>query len=128
MAETKLAGKKIVIVEDDKFLGSLVSKKLIAAGAEVTLINKGEEAVAAVEKVTPTIVILDLLLPGMSGFDILKKIRHDDRLKATPVIILSNLGEEKDIAQGKELGVNDFLIKATINMDEIVDHIAKIIG
>jgi DNA-binding response OmpR family regulator len=124
---TKLGGKKIVIVEDDKFLGSLVSKKLISAGSAVTLVSKGEEAVSTIEQVAPDLVILDLLLPGMSGFDILKKIRHDDRFKKLPVIILSNLGEEKDIQQGKDLGVNDFLIKATVNMDEIADHIAKIL-
>lgn len=126
MADTsKLTGKKVVIVEDDKFLGSLVSKKLIGAGCQVTLVNKGEEAVATIEKEMPNIIILDLLLPGMSGFDILKKVRHDDRFKTVPVMILSNLGEEKDIQQGKDLGVNDFLIKATINMDEIVDHVAR---
>lgn len=121
----KLRNKSIVLVEDDKFLGGMVSKKLLDAGARVTLVEKGEEAVPVITQVKPDIILLDLLLPGMSGFDILKIIHADENLKHIPVVILSNLSEEKDIVQAKGLGVTDFLIKATIDMNEIVDHVVR---
>lgn len=127
-AQSKLPqGTKIVMVEDDKFLGSLVAKKLVSEGCTVTSVSKGEEALGAIERETPDVILLDLLLPGISGFDILKKIKHDDRMKNIPVIVLSNLGEEKDIKMGQELGANNFLIKATLNIDEIVDEVAKVL-
>jgi DNA-binding response OmpR family regulator len=124
-SDVRLQGKKIVIVEDDTFLGSLVVKKLMNAQGKVTLINKGGEAVAGVEKELPDIVLLDLLLPDMSGFDILKGIRENAKTSKTPVIVFSNLGEEKDIKQATDLGATAFLIKATISPDEIVAQIIQ---
>ncbi len=123
--DTKLTGKKIVIVEDDQFLGGLVSGKLSSTGAEITLIEKGEGAVEKITKVSPDIILLDLLLPGMSGFEILKALRETSEFKKTPVIVLSNLSEGGDIQAAKDLGVTEFLIKATVNINEIPSHIAR---
>ncbi len=123
-----LQGKKILIVEDDSFLGSLVVKKLMAAEGNVILVSKGSDAVETIQKEMPDIVLLDLLLPDVSGFEILKAARADVTIKNIPIIVFSNLGEEKDIKQATELGATAFLIKATISPDEIVTEINRALG
>ena len=90
--------------------------------------SNGEEAVKIFETETPDVVLLDILLPGIDGFEILKKIRANEKTKNTPVIILSNLGQKTDLEKGKELGATKFLIKATVNLDEIVGEIKKTLG
>ncbi len=125
---TTPTGRKVLIVEDDKFLGGLVAKKLMAAGFQVILLDRGGQAVSNIEKERPQIVLLDLLLPDMSGFDILEKMYKNADLKSIPVIILSNLAEQSDIQKAKNLGAHSFLIKATVNIDAIVTKVGHIIA
>ena len=120
-------GIKIVIVEDDKFLGGLVSKKLVDNGCVVNHVETGERAQPAVEADMPDLVFLDLLLPGMSGFDVLAGLKRNDKTKNIPVIILSNLGEREDIRRGLDLGATSFLIKASMTVDSIIDEASRIL-
>lgn len=120
-------GTKIVIVEDDKFLGGLVSKKLIDDGCAVNHIENGELAQTAIESEIPDLIFLDLLLPGMSGFDVLAGLKKADNTKNIPVIVLSNLGERDDIRRGLDLGATSFLIKASMTVDSIIDEAARIL-
>jgi DNA-binding response OmpR family regulator len=120
-------GVKIIIVEDDKFLGGLVSKKLIDEGCVVRHIESGELAQAAAESDMADLMFLDLLLPGMSGFEVLAGLKNADKTKDIPVIILSNLGEREDIRRGLELGATSFLIKASMTVDSIVNEASRIL-
>jgi DNA-binding response OmpR family regulator len=120
-------GTKIVIVEDDKFLGGLVSKKLAEEGCSVNHIENGELALAAVEGDLPDLIFLDLLLPGMSGFDVLAGLKKNDKTKNIPVIVLSNLGEREDIRRGLDLGATSFLIKASMTVDSIIAEASRIL-
>lgn len=120
-------GVKVVIVEDDKFLGGLVSKKLIDEGCVVRHVESGEPAQAVIESDIPDLVFLDLLLPGMSGFDVLAGLKKNDKTKGIPVIILSNLGEREDIRRGLDLGATSFLIKASMTVDSIVGEASRIL-
>lgn len=120
-------GTKIVIVEDDKFFGGLVSKKLIDDGCLVHHIENGEAAQMAVENNMPDLIFLDLLLPGMSGFDVMAGLKKSDQTKGIPVIILSNLGEREDIKRGLDLGATSFLIKASMTVDSIIGEAARIL-
>ena len=120
-------GTKIIIVEDDKFLGGLVSKKLIAESCAVRHIESGELAQAAAESDLPDLIFLDLLLPGMSGFDVLAGLKKSDKTKDIPVILLSNLGEREDIKRGLDLGATSFLIKASMTVDSIVSEASRIL-
>jgi DNA-binding response OmpR family regulator len=120
-------GTKIIIVEDDKFLGGLVSKKLIDSGCTVTHVESGEQAQAVVEAEKPNLIFLDLLLPGMSGFDVLAGLKNVESTKNIPVILLSNLGEREDIRRGLDLGATSFLIKASMTVDSIVSEASKIL-
>jgi DNA-binding response OmpR family regulator len=120
-------GTKIIIVEDDKFLGGLVSKKLIDDGCVVRHLESGELAQAAAETDVPDLIFLDLLLPGMSGFDVLAGLKNIPKTKDIPVIILSNLGERADIKRGLDLGATSFLIKASMTVDSIVGEASRIL-
>jgi DNA-binding response OmpR family regulator len=120
-----LTGKRILWVEDDKFLGTIVSKRMSEYKCEMFLAKNGDEAFAYLkqQKLPPHIIVLDLVLPGMSGFDILKNIRNDTALAEVPVIILSNLNQSADIERAKILGAQKFMVKASASLDEIIKSI-----
>lgn len=122
--------KKVLIVEDDQLLRSLCSKKLLTEGFTVDTAIDSQEGLEKVKQNKPDLILLDLVLPGMSGFEVLKIIKSDPdkKIAEIPVIILSNLGQESDIEKGKNLGASDYLIKATTTTDEIVEKIQKILG
>lgn len=119
---------KILVVEDDKFLRELLSHKLEAAGFSVLLAIDGQEALKIVKEEMPQIVLLDLVLPGIDGFEILKQIKENDQTSKIPVIVLSNLGQKEEIEKGMSLGANDYLIKAHFTPDEIIEKIGKVLG
>jgi CheY-like chemotaxis protein len=120
--------KKILIVEDDTFLQGLTATKLSKEGYEVLTASNGEDAVKKVTTEVPDFVLLDLVLPGIDGFGILEQIRKNEKTKAIPVIIFSNLAEDKDIQRAKELGANEFMIKSNFTLDELAEKISQIIG
>ena len=125
--ESILKGKKIMWVEDDKFLNDIISRKLSGTGCELMHVGSGEEAFAKIEEAIPDIILLDILLPGMDGYEILKKLKENPKSASVPVIILSNLGQKSDVERGKELGADKFLIKATVSLDEIISEIAEVL-
>ncbi|MBX4210389.1 response regulator [Candidatus Parcubacteria bacterium] len=127
MAETiSLKDKKIMWVEDDQFLSDLISRKLAAQGCKLIYAATGEDALKKLETEKPDLILLDILLPGINGFEVLEKIKADQRLKAIPVIILSNLAQKSEIDRGKSLGADRFLIKATLILDQVVNEIKTV--
>lgn len=119
--------KKILIIEDDPLLLDLCVKKLQKEGFEVDIALDSKQGLEKTIGDKPDLVLLDLVLPGMNGFEILEQIKtnSDTNVSQIPVIILSNLGQESEIAKGKELGAADYLIKATVTMNEIADKIKQ---
>lgn len=115
--------KKILWVEDDKLIGSILSKKLIASGFDLFHAKNGQEAFQYLADHVPDAMVLDLLMPGMSGFDILQKAKMDPRLKTVPAMILSNLNKQSDIERAKVLGAQKFLVKAAASLDQIVEEV-----
>ncbi len=120
--------KKILIVEDDTFLKNLAAKKLSGEGYEVVTASNGDEASNAIDKETPDLVLLDLLFPGdTDGFGILQKIRQNTAMQNTPVIIFSNLSDEKDMTKARDLGATDYMIKSNFTLEELVEKIKTLI-
>jgi len=121
-------GKKILLVEDDNFLSTLLTKKLMDSQAQVMRAADGEEAINVL-KSNPKfdLVLLDLMLPKIGGFQVMEAINADEKIKGTPVIILSNLGQKNDVEKGVSLGAKKFLVKAILSLDEIVEVVAEII-
>ena len=118
----------VLVVEDDKFLRELLVRKLTAEGFDVENALDGETAFGILANKTPNIILLDLILPNIDGFEILARVRKDAKTEKTPVIIFSNLGEKADIDKAMGLGATDFMVKANFTLDEIVTKIHSIIG
>ncbi len=122
--DSTLPKKKIILwVEDDLMIKTILGNKLIAAGFDVIHVSTGEEAIYRFKQVTPNLIVLDLLLPGIDGFELLKQIHTDDVLKNIPVIILSNVQRESDVAAAKAMGVKKFLIKPSTSLEEIIAEV-----
>ena len=117
--------KKILIIEDDKFLKELIAQKLVKEGYNIAEAIDGEEGIKKVKSEQPDLVLLDLILPGIDGFEVLSKMKEDSSLVSIPVIILSNLGQKEDVEKGLKLGAADYLIKAHFTPREIIEKIKK---
>jgi len=120
--------KKILIVEDDKFLRELISQKLLKEGYDISEAVDGEKGLKAVKDEKPDLVLLDLILPGIDGFEVLSEVKEDALLSKIPVIILSNLGQKDDIERALKIGATDYLIKAHFTPAEIVSKVKGILG
>lgn len=119
--------KKILIVEDDKFLRELVAQKLSKEGYNVAQAIDGEDGVKKTKEEMPDLILLDLILPGIDGFEVLSRIKDDATLKDIPVIILSNLGQKEDVEKGLKLGAADYLIKAHFTPGEIIEKVQGVL-
>jgi len=119
--------KKILVIEDDKFLRELISQKLLHEGYGIAEATDGEKGLEAVEKEKPDLVLLDLILPGVDGFEVLAKMKEDSTMAQIPVIILSNLGQKDDIEKGLKMGAVDYLIKAHFTPAEIIEKIRVVL-
>lgn len=121
----RLSGQKILWVEDDQFLSSILAVKLSHEGSVGFYAKNGEEALEILGRETPDIILLDLLLPGMTGFEVLQAIRANSKMANVPIIVLSNLGQKEDMEKTKQLGATKYLIKAEHDLDDIVNEVAK---
>jgi len=119
--------KKVLIIEDDSFLQGLEVGKLRKDNYEVIVASTGEEGMGKIAEAGIDLILLDLILPKFDGFEILRKVKETDGLKHIPVIVFSNLSEEKDIKKAENLGATDFMVKSNFTLDELIDHINKIL-
>ncbi|OHA33832.1 MAG: hypothetical protein A2928_03625 [Candidatus Taylorbacteria bacterium RIFCSPLOWO2_01_FULL_45_15b] len=126
-SQRTLKGKTIMWVEDDVFLSDIIARKLSNEECKLLHAASGDTALAMIEKEMPDIVLLDILIPGIDGFEILSRVKANPALKKIPVILLSNLGQKDDIEKGQKLGAERFLVKATVTLDEIVEEIKKVV-
>lgn len=119
--------KKILIVEDDRFLRELIARKLTAEGFNIAEAVDGEDGLRKIKEEKPDLVLLDLILPGIDGFEVLAKAKDDPAIASTPIIILSNLGQREEVEKGLKLGAADYLVKAHFTPGEIVEKIKIIL-
>lgn len=112
--------KKILLIEDDQHLTTLIKIKLEKEGYQVIAMPDGTNALAVLQKERPDILLLDFELPLRSGVEILEEIRKNDEMKSLPVIVISNSGSPVEVLRFQKLGVKDYLIKAELNLDELV--------
>lgn len=117
---------KVLLVEDDPFLLSMYSTKFESEGFEVAVATDGEEGLKLAAKETPSIILLDILLPKIDGFEVLKALKKEEGTKNIPVILLTNLSQKDEVEQGISLGASDYLIKAHFMPSEVVEKIKKL--
>lgn len=119
--------KKILVIEDDRFLRRLLLERLEDEGYSVDGAVDGEEGLKKAKETKFDLILLDLILPGIDGFEVLTNLKKEESLKDIPVLILSNLGQKEEIEKGLKLGAIDYIIKAHFTLDEIVEKIKRIL-
>ena len=120
-----MAKEKILIIEDDVFLAEVLINKLVAAGFETDLAVNGKDGLEKIRSLKPSLVLLDIILPEMNGYQILEEKIKDDAIKNIPVIVVSNSGQPVEIKRALSLGVKGYLIKADIDPDEAVQKVKE---
>ena len=118
--------KKILLVEDDSFLSSLLKNRLQKEGFEVVLAKDGDEAINYLRNINPDLLLLDLILPKKTGFEVMEELRSNPQLQGNsnlPIIVISNLGQQEDIVKSRQLGAIEYYVKAKVSIDELVEKI-----
>lgn len=120
--------KRILLVEDDDALANAYSSRLIAEGLEVQRVSNGEEALSTALIFKPDLVVLDAMMPKISGFDVLDILRNTPSTANIRIIMLSALSQESDQKRAKDLGVDDYLIKSQVMITDVVARIKAVLG
>ena len=120
--------QKILIVEDEAILQKALQEILLQENYEVISALDGELGLKMASSETPDMVLLDLILPKMDGFEVLEALKKDERTKKIPIIILTNLGGTEDVQKALVLGATNYIVKADHDLSEIVEKIKGIIG
>ncbi len=121
---------KILLVEDDMILAEMYQAKFELEGHDMKVVNNGEDCLKLLKNYTPDLILLDILMPKLNGFHVLKEIKKQPNLRQIPIILLTNLGQaEVDMNQelAHALGVNDYLIKSHHTPDEVVDKVLRVL-
>ncbi|MES2007018.1 MAG: response regulator [Patescibacteria group bacterium] len=120
---------KLFIAEDDPLMSRMYERAFRLGGHELTMAGDGEDALAQLEKMDPkpVLILLDVMMPKMSGFDVLRKVKEDEKLKKIPVILLTNLAGQQDAEKGLELGAVLYLVKSEYNPKQVVEKVEEII-
>ncbi len=115
--------QRILVVEDDRFLRKAAEAALRRQGFTVLVAADGEEGLRVARSELPDLVLLDLIMPGLQGFEVLKLLKADAATSAIPVIILSNLGQDSDVKEAMDAGAVDYLVKANLALDTLVARV-----
>lgn len=120
--------KKILLVEDEPIITELLRKKLIGEGYEVSAAGNGEDGLKMMRGVKPDLVLLDIIMPKVGGFEVMEEMQKDPRLEKIPVIVISNSGQPVELDRAQRLGAKDWLIKTEFDPQEVLDKVIKQIG
>lgn len=119
--------KTILLVEDDENLASVYETRLQAEGFNIKRVANGEDAIAAATQALPDLILLDVMMPKVSGFDVLDILRNTPETTNVKVIMLTALSQDSDKERAKALGVDDYLIKSQVVIADVVDKIKKLL-
>ncbi len=115
----------LLVAEDDQFYANLYRTKLEKEGFGVVTAANGKETLELLKQHSPNLIILDLVMPEMDGFEVLKKIKEEKNLRDVPVIILSNLGQQEDIDRAQALGVFKYIVKSNVSIHQMVESVEE---
>lgn len=118
--------QKIFIVDDDKFLLDMYALKFNEAGFEVCAAGSGADVLDKLsDGFVPDIILLDVVMPGMDGFELLRNIKEKKLVPSAKIIIFSNIGQENDIERGKKMGADGYIVKASVTPTEAVEKVKE---
>ena len=121
-------GQRILLAEDDRFLRKAAETTLKRHGFEVVTAIDGEDALREIQKEAPDLILLDLIMPKMQGFEVLQRVKADPVTAGIPVIILSNLGQDRDVERALEAGAAAYFIKSNLSLDDLVKQVRQTLG
>ncbi|MBP9986131.1 response regulator [Candidatus Saccharibacteria bacterium] len=119
---------KIALIEDNTVISQMYRMKFESEGFDVKLATNGENGIALVKDFSPDIILLDIQMPVMNGAEALKKIRKLDNAQETPVIILTNLGEEEAPKDLASLNISSYIVKANLTPSQVVKKVKEVLG
>ncbi|OIP24910.1 hypothetical protein AUK11_02015 [bacterium CG2_30_37_16] len=119
---------KIMLVEDDVALRDIYSARFGAENYNVVVASDGEEALSIAVKEKPDIVLLDIMMPKISGFDVLDILRATPETKITKIIVMSALSQPSDVEKGKALGADEYLVKSQVTLSEVVEKVKQVLA
>ena len=117
-----------MIIEDDHFLSSLMKARLEKEGLTVIQAFDGEEAMQILKTELPSLIILDLIMPKVTGFEVLQMISITPQLDQVPVIIVSNLAQDSDIEKARQLGAKEYFIKVKVSIDDLIGKVKTLVA
>jgi CheY-like chemotaxis protein len=120
--------KKILLIEDEEIMIDILQRKLSKEGYEVSKAVDGKEGLEIMKEVKPDLVLLDIVMPKMGGFEVMEAMAKDSSLKRIPIIVISNSGQPVEINRVKEMGAKDWLIKTEFDPQEVLDKVRRQIG
>lgn len=120
--------EKILLIEDEELIIRLLSKKLAAIGYDVSLAMDGREGLEKIKQIVPDLILLDIVMPRMGGFEVMAEMKKDEKIANIPVIIISNSGQPLELEKAKELGAADWLVKTEFDPKEVAEKIQKYIN
>lgn len=120
--------KKIVLVEDEEILIKLLEDKLASEGYQVITARDGAEGLEKIKEGKPDLILLDIIMPKMGGFEVMEELNKDEMLAKIPVVIVSNSGQPVELERAKKMGVKDWLIKTEFDSREVVEKVKNLIG
>ena len=121
------SSRKVLIIEDDEMLAGMYSEKFTITNYNVEVAYNGSEGLKKAKEFKPDIILLDIIMPKMDGFVVLKKMKKDEELLEIPVIMLTNLGQSDDIEKAKKLGAVDYFIKANHTPAEVIKKVEEVL-
>ena len=119
---------KVLIIEDDNFLSDLYKIQFEKSGYKVVQAYDGLDGLSKISIESPSIVVLDLIMPELSGLEVLERLKKDPKFSAIPVVVLSNLRDEEKMKKALTLGAVGYIIKPTLTPKQIVEEVGKYIG
>jgi CheY-like chemotaxis protein len=125
--QTTMAGKRVLLVEDDRFLRRACETSLRSRGFTVATAADGEEALRSARADRPDLIVLDTLMPKLSGLDVLRAVRSDASTHSVPVLVMSSSGSDHDIQTAARLGANGCLVKARLSLQQLGDHVTELL-
>jgi len=120
--------KKILLIEDEEIMIELLQKKIIKEGYGFSIARNGEEGLKTMREAGPDLILLDIIMPKMGGFEVMEEMAKDDKLKKIPVIVISNSGQPVELDRAQKMGAKDWLIKTEFDPQEVIDKVIKQIG
>ena len=120
--------KKILIIEDEEIIRDLLQKKLSQEGYEISVAKDGQEGLRLIKEVKPDLILLDIVMPKIGGFEVMEEMQKEEELKSIPVIVVSNSGQPVEIDKAQALGAKDWLIKTEFDPKEVIEKVIKQIG